>query len=127
MKKFALIVVFLAILGAVAYFMFANNSGDVVGDSQSEMKTTGYEGEAGGNPDKEVDQSKMKVVSITVSYDQYWGEEEDFTLEEIVEKLNKIEGDFYVKVGDSEATHKAYSSLISKLQEMEITYEEVSK
>lgn len=129
MKKVAAVLVIGVIIVCLGLFFFGGINGDSVSDEQNEnSKATGYEGEGGGNPDKatdkESDKSKMQVVNITVSYDQYWCEEKELTLDEIIDKLDKIEGDFYVKVKDDKATHKAYSSLISKLQELEINVEE---
>lgn len=126
MRKIVLLLSSLIILGCG---ILLNACSDTSEENSKELEESTnqseYEGEGGGNPEEESTKEEVKVISILVSADEYIYEEESLELDEILDMVKKVEGEFYVKLKDNKATHKAYSKLLKELQALEIKIEEV--
>lgn len=81
---------------------------------------TKSQGDGGGNKYKNENSQDNTTISILVSEDDYFYENASIEFEDIIKMVKEFEGNLTVEISDDEATHKAYSRLIEKLEELEV-------
>ncbi len=97
--------------------------------SEDGKKNDGVQGEGGGN---EFDENNgnasgdetTEIIPILIEEGVYSYDGELYELDELVTFLQSLKGEFVVELRDDDATHKAYSTLVDKLKELEIAYTE---
>lgn len=91
------------------------NSKTQVADEKTKSQVDG-----GGNKYKNKNSQDNTTISILVSEDDYYYENASIEFEDIIKMVKEFEGNLTVEISDDEATHKAYSRLIEKLEKLEI-------
>lgn len=74
--------------------------------------------------DNAVADSETIIVKVSVVESDYFYQNTKFTLENLIEELKSIEGDFVVEVTDANSSLKAYNKIIKSLEENFIDYTE---
>lgn len=99
-----------------------------VEEAEETAEETAEEGNGGGNAHvSETQEEEGNYISILVSEDNYYYENEVVELDEIIAVLSVADEDVIVKITDNEATHRVYSELLEELDGLGITYVEVNE
>ena len=95
-------------------------SGDSEITTTTASETTDSNSNAsGGNSDI------AKYIEVTVSEDKYFYENHEISYDELIKVLDELDGNTAVKIGDENATLKAYENLTDALEERGILFEAV--
>ena len=130
-----IIVGLILVIAALLYFGFGaglrNGSGDESGDGNTEMVSTVDDpsnlipSDTKNNDKADETTTETKSLSITVSDNDYWFNNNRVSLEEIILIIKKDEYEGYkVHIKDDNASKNAYDDIINLLKEEGIQYEE---
>ena len=131
MKKFIIVILMLAVCGALVYFGYpeisklingeqtvtsseADTASDISSaDNSSEAQTSNVSAE-GGNPDN----TDSFALEITISEDKYFVNNHEIGIEEI----DGLEAGATIKINDEKSSLKAFNAVKDYLDEKKITY-----
>lgn len=135
MKKFIIVILLLAVCGALIYFGYpeisklingeqtvtsseANTASDVSSaDNSSEAQTSNVSAEGGnsGNTDS-------FALEITISEDKYFVNNHEISFDELKTKIDGLETGAVIKINDENSTLKAFNAVKDYLDEKKIAY-----
>ena len=129
-----LIVGLVVVIIALLYFGYGagtgNGNGDGTGDGNTESVSTD-DMPSNISPDTEIDTetddtaAEIKYLSVTVSGNDYWFQNNRMSLDEIISTIENEEYKGYkVRIKDDNASKNAYDDIINKFKEEGIQYEE---
>jgi len=83
--------------------------------------------DGGGNEfsAQEQEAAEGNCISVLVSENKYYYNNSVVELEDIVVLINEAGEGVYLEIRDDEATHREYSALIDRMEELEVPYVEV--
>lgn len=131
MKKFIIVILLLAVCGALVYFGYpeisklingeqtvtsseANTASDISSaDNSSEAQTSNVSAE-GGNPGN----TDSFALEITISEDKYFVNNHEIGIEELKSEIDGLEA----KINDEKSSLKAFNAVKDYLDEKKIAY-----
>lgn len=135
MKKFIIVILLLAVCGALIYFGYpeisklingeqaatsseADTASDISSaDNSSETQTSNISAE-GGNPGN----TDSFALEITISDDKYFVNNHEIGIEELKSEIDGLEAGATIKINDENSTLKAFNAVKDYLDEKKITY-----
>ncbi|MEI3033611.1 MAG: hypothetical protein V8T26_02190 [[Eubacterium] siraeum] len=136
MKKFIIVILLLAVCGALVYFGYpeisklingeqtvtsseADTASDISSaDNSSEAQTSNVSAE-GGNPGN----TDNFALEITISEDKYFVNNHEISIDELKTKIDGLEtGARTIKINDENSTLKAFNAVKDYLDEKKIAY-----
>lgn len=136
MKKLLLILVAVVVIAVLVLlgigFGFGKGSGNGDGDgntkfSQEESSTAENditEEQTTEHNDGATNADKESVIKVSVIGNAYFYENERISLDDFIAKVENANGDIVVEVKDDNASLKAYSSLIERLEKLKVPFTE---
>lgn len=135
MKKFIIVILLLAVCGALVYFSYpeisklingeqtvtsseADTASDISSaDNSSEAQTSNISAEGGnsGNTDS-------FALEITISEDKYFVENHEISIEELKSEIDGLEASATIKINDEKSSLKAFNAVKDYLDEKKIAY-----
>lgn len=135
MKKFIIVILLLAVCGALAYFGYpeisklingeqtatsseADTASDISSaDNSSKAQTSNISAEGGnhGNTDS-------FALEITISEDKYFVDNHEIGIEELKSEIDGLEAGATIKINDEKSSLKAFNAVKDYLDEKKITY-----
>lgn len=135
MKKFIIVILLLAVCGALVYFGYpeisklvngeqtvtsseADTASDISSaDNSSEAQTSNVSAEGGnhGNTDS-------FALEITISEDKYFVDNHEIGIEELKSEIDGLEAGATIKINDEKSSLKAFNAVKDYLDEKKITY-----
>ena len=92
---------------------------EIVTTEIEETTLASYTDEAGGNPE----QVTFSEYVVTVSDDKYFVDNHIIDYDELLEQINALDDNWYVKIYDENSTLKAFRKLKEYLEENDIPFE----
>ena len=135
MKKFIIVILLLAVCGALIYFGYpeisklingeqaatsseADTASDISSaDNSSEAQTSNISAE-GGNPGN----TDSFALEITISDDKYFVNNHEIGIEELKSEIDGLEAGATIIINDENSTLKAFNAVKDYLDEKKITY-----
>lgn len=133
MKKFIIVILLLAVCGALVYFGYpeisklisgeqtvtsseANPASDISSaDNSSQAQTSNVSAE-GGNPGN----TDSFALEITVSEDKYFVNNHEIGIEELKSEIDGLEAGATIKINDEKSSLKAFNAVKDYLDEKKI-------
>ena len=129
MKKFIIVILLLAVCGALIYFGYpeinklingeqtatsseANPASDI---SSAETSNVSAEGGNPGNTDS-------FALEITISEDKYFVDNHEIGIEELKSEIDGLEAGATIKINDEKSSLKAFNAVKDYLDEKKIAY-----
>ena len=75
---------------------------------------------------EEPDDNSERIISVSVVEGDYFYENQRIDLDDLEQLLEETDEKFIVEVTDDNATLKAYQKLLNKLEQMDVSYTELS-
>lgn len=135
MKKFIIVILLLAVCGALVYFGYPEISKLISGeqvatssetdtasdissaDNSSEAQTSNISAE-GGNPGN----TDSFALEITISEDKYFVNNHEIGIEELKSEIDGLEAGATIKINDENSTLKAFNAVKDYLDKKKIAY-----
>lgn len=135
MKKIIIVILLLAVCGALIYFGYpeisrlingeqtvtsseANTASDISSaESSSEAQKSDVSSE-GGNPGN----TDSFALEITISEDKYFVNNHEIGIEELKSKIDGLEAGATIKINDEKSSLKAFNAVKDYLDEKKVTY-----
>lgn len=135
MKKLIIVILLLAVCGALVYFGYpeisklisgeqtvtsseADTSSDISSaDNSSQAQSSNVSAEGGnhGNTDR-------FALEITISEDKYFVNNHEISIEELKSEIDGLEAGATIKINDEKSSLKAFNAVKDYLDEKKITY-----
>ena len=123
MKKFIIVILLLAVCGALVYFGYPeiskliNGEQTVTSSDSSEAQTSNVSAE-GGNPGN----TDSFALEITISEDKYFVNNHEIGIEELKSEIDGLEAGATIKINDEKSSLKAFNAVKDYLDEKKIAY-----
>ena len=117
MKKFIIVILLLAVCGALVYSEADTSSDISSADNSSDAQTSNVSAEGGnhGNTDS-------FALEITISEDKYFVDNHEIGIEELKSEIDGLEAGATIKINDEKSSLKAFNAVKDYLDEKKITY-----
>lgn len=115
--KNLLIVAAIIGIALLIYYGFGGGIGGGKGEGEGNGNTVNSETQEDENTEKDGNEDDYEgaIFSVTVAGNDYFFNNERIKLEDLMEKLETVEGAFVVEIKDDNASLKAYNNLIDRL------------